>query len=110
VLWPDTAVSDAALTRCIREIREALTDDARSPQYIETAHRRGFRFVGPPADVRQPIPRTKTKYAKSGGVNIAYQVVGDGPVDLVMVPRGQVIYQFRKHPQSPRQAKSVDPR
>ncbi len=85
-LWPDTAVSDAALTRCIREIREALTDDARSPHYIETAHRRGFRFVGPPAEVRQPIPRTKTKYAKSGGVNIAYQVVGDGPVDLVMVP------------------------
>jgi pimeloyl-ACP methyl ester carboxylesterase len=85
-LWPNTAVSDAALTRCIREIREALTDDARSPHYIETAHRRGFRFVGPPAEVRQPIPRTKTKYAKSGGVNIAYQVVGEGPVDLVMVP------------------------
>lgn len=85
-LWPNTAVGDAALTRCIREIREALTDDPRSPHYIETAHRRGFRFIGPPADVRQPIPRTKTKYAKSGGVNIAYQVVGDGPVDLVMVP------------------------
>ena len=85
-LWPDTAVSDAALTRCIREIREALTDDARSPHYIETAHRRGFRFVGPSADARQPILRTKTKYAKSGGVNIAYQVVGDGPIDLVMVP------------------------
>ena len=85
-LWPDTVVSDAALTRCIREIREALTDDPRSPRYIETAHRRGFRFIGSPADVRQPIPRTKTKYAKSEGVNIAYQVVGDGPVDLVMVP------------------------
>ena len=67
-------------------VREALTDDPRSPQYIETAHRRGFRFIGPSADVRQPTPRTKTKYAKSGGVNIAYQVVGDGPVDLVMVP------------------------
>jgi len=85
-LWPDTAVSDAALTRCIHEIREALTDDARSPHYIETAHRRGFRFVGPSAEVSQPTPRTKTKYAKSGGLNIAYQVVGDGPVDLVMVP------------------------
>jgi pimeloyl-ACP methyl ester carboxylesterase len=85
-LWPGTAVSDAALTRCIREIREALTDDARSTHYIETAHRRGFRFVGPPAEVSQPTPRTMTKYAKSGGVNIAYQVVGDGPIDLVVVP------------------------
>lgn len=28
----------------------------------------------------------ETKYAKSGGVSIAYQVVGDGPLDLVVVP------------------------
>ncbi len=28
----------------------------------------------------------ETKYAKSGDVNIAYQVVGDGPLDLVFVP------------------------
>jgi pimeloyl-ACP methyl ester carboxylesterase len=27
-----------------------------------------------------------TKYAKSGGVNIAYQVTGEGPFDLVLVP------------------------
>ena len=28
----------------------------------------------------------ETRYAKSGDVNIAYQVVGDGPTDLVYVP------------------------
>jgi class 3 adenylate cyclase len=28
----------------------------------------------------------ETHYARSGDVNIAYQVVGDGPIDLVMVP------------------------
>jgi pimeloyl-ACP methyl ester carboxylesterase len=28
----------------------------------------------------------ETRYAKSGDVNIAYQVVGDGPIDLVWVP------------------------
>jgi class 3 adenylate cyclase len=27
-----------------------------------------------------------TRYTKSGGVNIAYQIVGDGPPDLVLVP------------------------
>jgi class 3 adenylate cyclase len=33
------------------------------------------------------VPMTPdTRYAKSGEVNIAYQVVGDGPVDLVYVP------------------------
>jgi pimeloyl-ACP methyl ester carboxylesterase len=28
----------------------------------------------------------ETKYAKSGDVSIAYQVVGDGPFDLVFMP------------------------
>ena len=28
----------------------------------------------------------ETRYAKSGDVNIAYQVVGEGPIDLVFVP------------------------
>jgi pimeloyl-ACP methyl ester carboxylesterase len=28
----------------------------------------------------------ETRYAKSGDVNIAYQVVGSGPRDLVVVP------------------------
>jgi pimeloyl-ACP methyl ester carboxylesterase len=30
--------------------------------------------------------RPETRYAKSGDLNIAYQVVGKGPVDLVLVP------------------------
>ena len=46
VVWADTVVSDAALTTCIQEIRKALQDDAKSPQYLETVHRRGFRFIG----------------------------------------------------------------
>jgi DNA-binding winged helix-turn-helix (wHTH) protein/predicted ATPase len=44
-VWADTAVSDAALTSCIRELRRALGDDAREPRYIETLHRKGFRFL-----------------------------------------------------------------
>src|SRR3990170_5870755 len=47
--WPDVFVGDAALKVCIREIRKALEDEAQNPQYIETAHRRGYRFI---ADVR----------------------------------------------------------
>ena len=33
-----------------------------------------------------PSGPPETRYAKSGDVNIAYQVVGDGPFDLVYVP------------------------
>ena len=35
-----------------------------------------------------PSETPKTRYAKSGDVNIAYQVVGDGPLDLVLCPAG----------------------
>src|SRR6266545_2220025 len=30
-VWPETAVSDAALSSCILELRHALQDDARHP-------------------------------------------------------------------------------
>jgi pimeloyl-ACP methyl ester carboxylesterase len=35
--------------------------------------------------------KPETRYAKSGDVNVAYQVVGLGPLDLVLVP-GWVSY------------------
>lgn len=38
------------------------------------------------ADLRMGTMRPKTGYARNGGVRIAYQVVGDGPIDLVMTP------------------------
>ena len=45
-VWPEVNVGDAALVTCIQELRRALKDDARHPRYIETLHRRGYRFVG----------------------------------------------------------------
>lgn len=44
-IWPKTVVSDIALAVCIREIRKAVGDDSRAPRYIETVHRRGYRFL-----------------------------------------------------------------
>src|SRR5215469_16333025 len=46
IVWPGTFVGDAVLKDNIRQLREALDDDAGSPAYIETAHRRGYRFIG----------------------------------------------------------------
>ncbi len=45
-LWPDVTVSDDVLTACVRDIRKALSDDAKRPRLIETVHRRGYRFIG----------------------------------------------------------------
>jgi predicted ATPase/DNA-binding winged helix-turn-helix (wHTH) protein len=59
-VWPDTAVSDAALTSCIQELRRALRDDPRHPRHIQTVHRRGYRLLGPVAasDDRPGTPAT----------------------------------------------------
>jgi adenylate cyclase len=44
-VWNGLAVSDDALTSCVQELRKALEDDPRQPRFIETRHRRGYRFV-----------------------------------------------------------------
>ncbi|MGB8140903.1 MAG: transcriptional regulator [Pseudolabrys sp.] len=45
-VWHKSEVGDAALVTCIQELRKALRDNARRPRYIETLHRRGYRFIG----------------------------------------------------------------
>ena len=45
-VWPETVVSDAALTSCIQELRRVLREQAKRPRYIATVHRRGFQFIG----------------------------------------------------------------
>src|SRR5262245_10894903 len=46
-VWPGTFVTDAVLKVRIGELRKALGDEARVPRFIETAQRRGYRFVAP---------------------------------------------------------------
>jgi pimeloyl-ACP methyl ester carboxylesterase/DNA-binding winged helix-turn-helix (wHTH) protein len=123
-VWPGVFVGDGVLKSTIREVRKALGDDPHAPRFIETAHRRGYRFVAttatparimpagslsspnqasdallsqqaetsaasaPPArsaPAVAPVARPRVRYARSGSVNIAYQVVGSGPIDLVFV-------------------------
>ncbi|HEX4913333.1 MAG TPA: winged helix-turn-helix domain-containing protein, partial [Vicinamibacterales bacterium] len=44
--WPDVHVSENTLTRAIADIRKAIKDEAAEPKYLQTAARRGYRFVG----------------------------------------------------------------
>ncbi len=94
-IWPGVFLGDGALKVCVSEIRRALDDDARKPRIIETAHRRGYRFIAEvvaespkpalPAGPSASPPRLPIQYARSGDLNIAYQVLGSGPIDLVFV-------------------------
>jgi pimeloyl-ACP methyl ester carboxylesterase len=87
VIWPAVFVTADVLKVTIAEIRRVLGDSPKEPRFIETAHRRGYRFVANTAEEAQEpaieIPRTH--YTRSGDVNLAYQVLGDGPIDLVFV-------------------------
>lgn len=58
-VWRDAIVSDAALASCIRDLRKALGDSSDAPRYIQTVHRRGFRFIG-------PIPRQTAVVSATG--------------------------------------------
>ena len=44
-VWPGSYVQPQVLKSQILEIRKALGDDAKQPRYIETVHRRGYRFI-----------------------------------------------------------------
>jgi DNA-binding winged helix-turn-helix (wHTH) protein/tetratricopeptide (TPR) repeat protein/type II secretory pathway predicted ATPase ExeA len=45
-VWPGVVVSESVLAVCVSELRTALGDRAQSRRYIETAPRRGYRFIG----------------------------------------------------------------
>ena len=95
-VWPGSFVEPNNLAQQVSMVRNALDDRGDRPRYVETVSRRGYRFVAPvtrqdeSAPERSAPPLTRpnipqVRYARSGNVNIAYQVVGDGPIDVVFV-------------------------
>ena len=48
-VWGHRHVTQDVLSRCIAQLRRALDDQVAEPHFIQTVHRRGYRFVG---DVR----------------------------------------------------------
>src|SRR5688572_5238410 len=46
-VWKDAFVTDTSLAEAISFLRQALGDDPQAPRYIQTVHRRGYRFLAP---------------------------------------------------------------
>jgi DNA-binding winged helix-turn-helix (wHTH) protein len=44
-VWGGIAVTEEALTQCIRTLRRQLGDSATSPRYIQTVPKHGYRFI-----------------------------------------------------------------
>ena len=68
-LWPaDTFVDfDHGLNKAINKIRDALSDSAESPRFVETVARRGYRFLAEvrvvdPAPVRSSEPAIEAPF------------------------------------------------
>lgn len=64
--WSRRVVNDEVLSRAVAELRNLLGDDARSPRYIETLPKTGYRLVATVvegADPRVPAPEVATSRA-----------------------------------------------
>src|SRR4051794_21727131 len=58
-VWKDSFVTDTSLAEAVSFLRQALGDDPQSPTYIQTVHRRGYRFLMTPT----PTPEVVLPFA-----------------------------------------------
>lgn len=72
-VWPDTFVEEAVLSVNISTVRKALGDDQNGHSFIETAPRRGYRFlasvetVGQAISAEEPLQRNFSRVAQPAG-------------------------------------------
>jgi DNA-binding winged helix-turn-helix (wHTH) protein/pimeloyl-ACP methyl ester carboxylesterase len=83
-VWRGTAVSDDALGSCIQELRRALEDNSKQPRFIETRHRRGYRFIARLSEASHRYAADASDQeikfcTTSDGISVAFSVVGSGP-------------------------------
>ncbi|HVR38991.1 MAG TPA: winged helix-turn-helix domain-containing protein [Thermoanaerobaculia bacterium] len=63
-VWGDETFVDfeRGLNFCVLQVRTAIGDDAKNPQYIETLPKRGYRFIAPIAsETPKPKPRLRVR-------------------------------------------------
>jgi DNA-binding winged helix-turn-helix (wHTH) protein/predicted ATPase len=90
-VWLDTVVSDDALTSCMQDLRQALRDSARKPRYIETVHRRGFRFI---AHLRSDSPSVSGSWVLISGQDTEVQEARDPKRETFLVGREAALAQL----------------
>ena len=109
-LWPENTFVefDNSLGVAIRKVRDALSDDAEAPRYVETLPRRGYRFVAPvtvscseaaaqPAETLTPATVVGIRNTSTPTVtnrHRRYWVIAASVLVLV----GAIVYGFRSLP------------
>lgn len=84
-LWPDAVVSEGSVHRAVSLARQAIDDDGSC---IKTVPKVGYRFASEVSavDVAPHQSFGRPRFARSGDVHIAFQTIGEGDLDVVLVP------------------------
>ena len=82
-LWGGETYVDfeQGMNHCVKQIRNALSDSADTPLYIETVPRRGYRFLAPVVTKRIPAPPPRVVESQSG-IQSGVPLPGIGPTVL----------------------------
>src|SRR5713226_4804470 len=80
-LWPaDTFVDfDHGLNNAVNRLRETLGDSAETPRFIETLHKRGYRFIAP-VNGREAAEHAPTSVSVGGKLRKELEVDQQSPV------------------------------
>ncbi len=87
-LWPDTFVEEANLTFNIQQLRKSLGDNARSPIYIQTIARRGYRFIAavePVSSDNSEVQNTELLSRESTNLTLAVNISHPPQVSLPLI-------------------------
>ena len=77
-VWNGAYVTETSLSEAVSLLRQALGDDAQRPLYIQTVHRRGYRFIAPLRPEDAPGPREAPPHpAGRGDAPAAAEPAGD---------------------------------
>ena len=93
-VWPDTFVSDDALTRCISILRHVLRDDPRHPRFIKTVSKVGYCLLV----TTRPLEHSPAITSQEAALSLSYveeQVASaseaDEPVPPALFPVAQSV-------------------
>ena len=90
-LWTDVAYVDSnhGLNAAVNKLREALSDSAEEPKYIETLPRRGYRFIGTiESEPSQPLHPTVIPLMAANAIPIPLirEEMGELPIEELPIP------------------------
>lgn len=84
-VWGHRHINESALKNVVNQLRQALGDDARESRYIQTAPRRGYRFIAP---VAEDLPAAASAAAPADHPP-------DGPAPASLVGRDAALAQLQ---------------